>query len=117
MSAVKEQMNVIIFAITHWGVIIAIVVDQGIDYTVMAPLVTVGPVAIVILMTYDTNFLAYGHADIDECVEDIDDCAQNCTDTDGSYVCSCDIRYRLANDSHGCNGGYPYRHLLGSSAI
>ena len=45
MSAVKEQMNVIIFAITPWGVIIAVVLDQGINYAVMAPLVTVGPVA------------------------------------------------------------------------
>lgn len=106
MNAMKKQMNVIIFAITQWGVIIAIVVDQGIDYTLMAPLVTVGPVA-----SYDhgINFLVYGYADIDECVEDIDDCAQNCTDTDGSYVCSCGIGYRLANDSHGCNGRYQYK--------
>lgn len=49
-------------------------------------------------------FLTSAHADIDECAEDIDRCAQNCTDTDGSYVCSCGIGYRLASDSRGCNG-------------
>ena len=63
------------------------------------------------MILYGINLLTYGHADIDECVEDIDDCAQNCTDTDGSYVCSCGIGYRLANDSHGCNGGYDNKNI------
>ena len=44
------------------------------------------------------------HTDIDECAEDRDGCAQTCTDTDGSYVCSCTTGYRLANDSLGCDG-------------
>ena len=44
------------------------------------------------------------HTDIDECAEDMDGCAQICTDTDGSYTCSCDSGYNLANDSHGCDG-------------
>ena len=47
----------------------------------------------------------YTHADIDECAEGMDGCTHTCTDTKGSYVCSCDTGYRLANDSHGCNGG------------
>ena len=42
--------------------------------------------------------------DIDECEEDIDGCAQNCTDTDGSYNCSCGPGYTLAIDKHGCDG-------------
>ena len=42
--------------------------------------------------------------DIDECSEDSDNCAQNCTDTDGSFDCSCRSGYRLANDSQGCDG-------------
>ena len=42
--------------------------------------------------------------DIDECIEDIDDCAQICTDTDGSYTCSCRPGYRLASDDHQCDG-------------
>ena len=42
--------------------------------------------------------------DINECAEDTDSCAQTCTDTDGSYVCSCDTGFWLANDSLGCDG-------------
>ena len=43
-------------------------------------------------------------ADINECAEGIDDCVQRCTDTDGSYVCSCAPGYLLTNDSRGCDG-------------
>ena len=42
--------------------------------------------------------------DINECDEDIDDCAQICTDTEFSYTCSCRSGYRLASDGHGCHG-------------
>lgn len=42
--------------------------------------------------------------DINECTEGTHNCAQNCTDTDGSYVCSCNPGYRLANNSHQCDG-------------
>ena len=44
------------------------------------------------------------YIDINECAEDTDDCAQTCTDTDGSYTCLCDVGYELANDEHGCDG-------------
>ena len=43
-------------------------------------------------------------ADVNECAEDTDNCAQICTDTDGSYVCSCASGYLLTNDSHACDG-------------
>ncbi len=46
----------------------------------------------------------YCYLDVDECSEGSDNCAQNCTDTDGSYECSCRSGYRLANDSQGCDG-------------
>ena len=42
--------------------------------------------------------------DVNECAEGIDDCVQICTDTDGSYVCSCAPGYLLTNDSRGCDG-------------
>ena len=51
------------------------------------------------------------HADIDECNEDSDGCAQTCTNTIGSYICSCGSGYRLASDAHGCDG-YIYMHAL-----
>ena len=47
--------------------------------------------------------------DVDECAEGTDGCAQTCTDTDGSYICSCDSGYSLANDSHGCDGKFMYK--------
>ena len=43
-------------------------------------------------------------SDIDECVFDDGGCNQTCTDTTGSYYCSCDEGYKLNNDSHGCDG-------------
>ena len=44
--------------------------------------------------------------DINECIEEIDRCAQGCTDTLGSYTCSCGPGYRLASDDHQCDGMY-----------
>ena len=42
--------------------------------------------------------------DIDECREDTDNCAQQCSNTVGSYVCSCSAGYRLASNGYSCNG-------------
>ena len=42
--------------------------------------------------------------DIDECAEGSDGCVQSCTNTVGSYECSCTTGYRLASDDHRCNG-------------
>ena len=42
--------------------------------------------------------------DVDECSEATDGCAQNCTNTNGSYTCSCNTGYRLGNDEHSCYG-------------
>ena len=42
--------------------------------------------------------------DINECGTDNGGCAQNCTNTDGSYNCSCASGYVLDEDGHACNG-------------
>ena len=61
-------------------------------------------------------FLLLKLKDINECTEGIDSCAQTCTDTDGSYNCSCDVGYYLANDTYGCDGelkeGYIFQELI-----
>lgn len=44
--------------------------------------------------------------DTDECGNDLDNCDQNCTNTLGSYVCSCITGYDLDPDGHTCNGTY-----------
>jgi hypothetical protein len=41
--------------------------------------------------------------DIDECVEDTDNCSQNCSNTIGSYQCLCDHGYLLDSDGLTCN--------------
>ena len=43
-------------------------------------------------------------SDINECDEDLDDCAQTCMDAELGYTCSCRSGYRLGNDGHDCYG-------------
>ena len=47
-------------------------------------------------------------ADIDECTENTDGCSQVCTNSIGSYECSCRLGYRLDADQHTCNGKYTH---------
>ena len=42
--------------------------------------------------------------DTDECQQGISGCSQVCTNTIGSYLCSCNSGYELSNDSHTCIG-------------
>ncbi len=44
------------------------------------------------------------HVDIDECSFDNGGCNQTCTNTTGSYKCSCDEGFKLNPDDHGCDG-------------
>jgi fibulin 1/2 len=49
--------------------------------------------------------------DIDECSVDYsgaDKCEQNCTNTDGSFMCSCSSGYELNRDGHSCSGKLIY---------
>ena len=43
-------------------------------------------------------------ADANECVQNTDGCAHNCSNTIGSYTCSCETGYSLDDDDHGCTG-------------
>ena len=52
--------------------------------------------------------------DINEC-EGYNDCHQICTNTDGSYYCSCDTGFMLAADNRTCQG-YHYIHEITISA-
>ena len=42
--------------------------------------------------------------DINECDTGNGGCDHKCTNTDGSYTCSCNSDYELNSDSHTCNG-------------
>ena len=42
--------------------------------------------------------------DIDECAENSSNCTQNCTNTVGSFTCSCGSGFTLGNDRRTCQG-------------
>ena len=42
--------------------------------------------------------------DVDECATNNGGCEQICTNTNRSFVCSCDIRHILATDNFNCEG-------------
>ena len=42
----------------------------------------------------------------DECDLDTDNCDQVCTNTDGSYTCSCNSGFTLDADGHSCTGTF-----------
>ena len=42
--------------------------------------------------------------DIDECLEETDLCDQVCVNTAGSYICQCNLRFRLNSDVLTCRG-------------
>ena len=44
------------------------------------------------------------YTDIDECAEGTDRCDQNCHNTIGSYICSCNTGYSLNADGFACDG-------------
>lgn len=50
------------------------------------------------------SFTSFFFLDIDECLNNFDSCDQNCTNTNGSYYCSCIDGYRLNNDTYSCDG-------------
>ena len=43
-------------------------------------------------------------ADIDECDRGNGGCSDGCTNTEGSYQCSCPEGYQLMEDGHTCEG-------------
>ena len=46
--------------------------------------------------------------DIDECFVNADVCDHVCTNTIGSYTCSCNDGYALDDDGHTCNGNWMF---------
>ena len=46
----------------------------------------------------------YTASDINECTSRAHNCAQVCTNTAGSFTCSCNSGYTLEADGHSCSG-------------
>ena len=75
--------------------------EMGIDCMLMA-------VAVMVRTLIEPNIvqIVIIAIDIDECAEGLDQCVQNCQNTMGSYMCSCNAGYVLRSDGRGCNGIY-----------
>ena len=52
-------------------------------------------------------------ADINECLRNNGGCDQTCTNTEGSFQCSCDVGHFLAADNRDCEGGGNMAHVSG----
>ena len=46
----------------------------------------------------------FAHVDINECTMSSNPCDQNCTNNNGSFVCSCTNGYVLDDDQRSCDG-------------
>ncbi len=73
-----------------------------------------------IYIILDQSYIMYYLVDINECNIINGGCEQVCTNTDGSFVCSCNSGFVLADDLANCNGEIKNLHnicvqLLGQS--
>ena len=63
-------------------------------------------IGIKIILSYSMNYFMWIiiiQSDINECGE-VNDCQQTCMNTEGSYSCSCDVGFSLADDGRTCTG-------------
>ena len=44
------------------------------------------------------------YIDVNECLDNNGGCSDNCTNTNGSYYCSCFSGFELLSDNHTCEG-------------
>ena len=50
------------------------------------------------------SILIYICTDVDECSDGTHNCDQVCTNTNGSYTCSCNSGFTLGSDGQSCTG-------------
>lgn len=62
------------------------------------------PAMVIVVMSVSKFYVVLFVIDIDECAEGISGCSHRCSNTVGSYYCSCPIGYRLTSDNLTCNG-------------
>ena len=58
--------------------------------------------------------LPFSPTDVDECAEGTDNCQQVCTNTHGSFRCSCNTGLSLQSDGHSCQCGSRFTAASGS---
>ena len=57
-------------------------------------------------------FLYCTISDINECLSNNGNCSQTCTNTNGSYICSCRLGYAIDANNHSCNGKFDINDIL-----
>ena len=57
-----------------------------------------------VLINIAVTILSLLHVDLDECAEGSDNCDHNCTNTQGSFECTCNVGYKLESDGSSCSG-------------
>ena len=113
LMSVQSEMEVVnntVSTLTHRS---CVAVNQDIVSMLIEEHAVVGLFATVL---YEVLILCV-NAEVDECSEDLDNCEHECTNTDGSFTCSCHTGYQLNSDGHSCSGlltciKLPYTVLL-----
>ena len=56
--------------------------------------------------------MLYYKKDVNECDKQNGGCDHNCSNTEGSFECSCYIGYKLDDDRKSCLGTYHVHHTM-----
>ena len=59
-------------------------------------------------------YLFFLLVDIDECAENLHNCESGCSNTDGSFICTCEEGYMLESDGRSCKCGGHFTAASGS---
>ena len=51
-------------------------------------------------------------SDINECLSNNGNCSHTCTNTNGSYICSCRLGYAIDANNDSCNGKFDFNDIL-----
>ena len=70
-----------------------------------------------ILNGWTVSYLVLLVIDVDECSMTESPCSQDCSNTDGSFVCSCANGYTLDSDGRACNGKQVTRVVVNNYVI
>ena len=50
--------------------------------------------------------MSYVFTDVDECNEGMHNCTYGCINTNGSFICACQVGYEFSEDRTSCQGTY-----------
>ena len=105
MNVLRRVMVVLTCVLIQSVVIIAHVIAVDMFFKVMRMIVKVSLIL--------PKFLSIFVPDINECLNNNGGCDQTCTNSIGSYSCSCNIGFVLAPDEHSCYGKlyHKYYHI------